>query len=140
MRNLSILDHREESRLLDQVKLPPRRGISIRLCSKIESENSSSTVGEELAPNFSLGKWVTLKLPPMHQRICHHVIKLANSFYSDRRSTFEFIETSESPLKLVVNTSKFNATKKLTTHISIFSTTLLSHNRKMAPEAPLESN
>lgn len=66
MRNLSILDYVGKSQLLDQVKFPPWRGISIRACSKIKYENSS-IVGEELDPDLSLGKPVTLDSPPMHQ-------------------------------------------------------------------------
>ena len=72
-RNLSSLDREATTLELDQVKVPPSNGKSIRLCSEMKSEKSSIAEEKESAPSHSEGNRTTLKSPPMPQGTFHQL-------------------------------------------------------------------
>ena len=78
-RNLSNIDLEATSLELDQVKFPPTRGRSTRLCSEIKAENRCIVVVKFAEPKHSEGNYTILKSPPTHQGTSHQLHKSDNS-------------------------------------------------------------
>lgn len=71
--NLSNIDH---AWLLDQVKSPPKRGMSIKLKSNINFANATTAGHSLFSPKCSLGNHIMLNSPPMHMGRSHQLYTL----------------------------------------------------------------